>query len=1207
MKFSTRLTTAMVALVLLTATTIGLLTYRDIVALVVPRALDLIDSQARANASVLEASIRGVRADVIGFRSAVAVDGIVRASVAGGVHPLDGTTVDQWRDRLAARFVAELNAKPSYSQFRLIGVAEGGRELLRVDRSGAGGAIRVVPDAELQRKGDRDYFKKTIGLPAGEVHVSPIELNQEYGRIEIPHVPTLRAAAPLFAPDGARFGLVIINVDLRPAFAHIHSIASGDGHVYVVNERGDYLLHPDRSRTFGFEFGNPVRVQDDFPEFTELLATNNTAPLVIENRTGARVGVGMERVQLAGGPWVTVIQTMPYSQLMAAATAVRHSSLLGGLAAVLCAFALAVLLARSLTRPLVEMTKEVEAFAHNETMTVPTRASREVGVLATAFARMATEVREKTAALTHEIQQSKTSEEALRQSEQMARKANVELKQRDRQLTEQGERFETALNSMRQGLLMFDNQSQLILCNQRYLQMYGLGPDTAKPGCTLRELLVARKTVGTFNGDPDQYIAKSVNHGKVETKVVSLPDGRIISVTNAPAPGGGWVSTHDDISERRLAEEERDRIRTFLDTIIENVPATIVVKDAREHRYVLVNRHGEEFFGMSRSEMIGKNAGDFFPQEQAEVISARDKEALRSRPQLLIENSQTHIPRRGMRVITTKRVAIRDSNGEPQYLLAFIDDVTEYKRAEEALRDSEQMARGIIDTALDAFVQMDDTGRITEWNPQAEAIFGWTPEEVIGKSLAATILPENDRDRHVAALERFLRTGEWAILNKRLEIEAIRRDGSQIKVELAVTALPRRSGYLFNGFIRDITEKVAKEEQFRQAQKMEAVGQLTGGIAHDFNNMLTVIIGTAEILAEAVADNPELVAVAKMIDGAAEHGADLTKRLLAFARKQPLQPQETDINNLTLESAKLLGPALGENIEIETRLVEDAWPALIDPSQLSSALVNLGVNARDAMPEGGKLTLETANVILDEGYVSAHQDIRPGTYVMIAVTDTGAGIPAELRDKVFEPFFTTKEVGKGTGLGLSMVYGFVKQSGGHIKIYSEQGHGTTIKLYLPRAGADADCRTESPQQSALRGGSETILLVEDNELVRQQVALQLESLGYVTLPAANAGEALALLDGGAKPNLLFTDVIMPGGMNGPQLAQEVIKRHPAIKVLYTSGYTENAMIHQGRLDPAVLLLAKPYRKAELARLLRMALGKNAEADEPARGPVARVL
>jgi CheY-like chemotaxis protein len=295
------------------------------------------------------------------------------------------------------------------------------------------------------------------------------------------------------------------------------------------------------------------------------------------------------------------------------------------------------------------------------------------------------------------------------------------------------------------------------------------------------------------------------------------------------------------------------------------------------------------------------------------------------------------------------------------------------------------------------------------------------------------------------------------------------------------------------------------------------------------------------------------------------------------------------VNALIVETARLLRPTLGELVEIESVLEGDAWPALVDPNQLTSAMLNLAVNARDAMPNGGKLTLESGNTLLDESYAKAQGDVRPGQYVMIAVSDNGSGIPAEIRDKVFEPFFTTKGTGKGTGLGLSMVYGFVKQSGGHIRIYSEEGDGTTVKIYLPRAEARAE-RAPDAQPTAPLGGRETILIVEDDTLVRQYVTAQLQGLGYGTLEAANAAEALAIAGSGANFDLLFTDVIMPGAMNGRQLVDEALKRRPGLKTLFTSGYTENAIVHHGRLDSGVLLLAKPYRKSELARMIRMALG-----------------
>ncbi|CCE12026.1 putative sensor histidine kinase with a response regulator receiver domain [Bradyrhizobium sp. STM 3843] len=381
----------------------------------------------------------------------------------------------------------------------------------------------------------------------------------------------------------------------------------------------------------------------------------------------------------------------------------------------------------------------------------------------------------------------------------------------------------------------------------------------------------------------------------------------------------------------------------------------------------------------------------------------------------------------------------------------------------------------------------------------------------------------------------------------------------------------------------------ANEARLRQAQKMEAIGQLTGGVAHDFNNILTVITGTIEILAEAVKDQPQLVQVTKMISAAATRGADLTQHLLAFARRQPLQPRATDVNKLVIEAARLLRPTLGEQIEIESMLAPDIAPALVDASQLSTAILNLALNARDAMPHGGKLTLETKPATLDADYARLNNDVMPGNYIMIAVSDSGEGIPSHMLDKVFEPFFTTKEIGRGSGLGLSMVYGFAKQSNGHVKIYSEEGHGTTIRLYLPLASGPAEATVDEVRKTEVERGNESILIVEDDALVREYVVAQVGRLGYRTLAARNAGEALSIIGSPERIDLLFTDVIMPGGMNGRQLATEALKRRPELKVLYTSGYTENAIVHHGRLDAGVLLLAKPYLTSDLARMIRIAL------------------
>ena len=387
---------------------------------------------------------------------------------------------------------------------------------------------------------------------------------------------------------------------------------------------------------------------------------------------------------------------------------------------------------------------------------------------------------------------------------------------------------------------------------------------------------------------------------------------------------------------------------------------------------------------------------------------------------------------------------------------------------------------------------------------------------------------------------------------------------------------------------RLLHEKNVADLRLRQTQKMEAVGQLTGGIVHDLNNILTVITGTIEILAEGVADRPELVAITKMIDEAGVRGADLTQRLLAFARKQPLRPREVDLNALVSEATNLLPSTLGENVEVRLMLAADTSRALIDPCQLKNTIRNLALNARDAMVDGGKLTIETGNAVLDDNFASMNGDVTAGNYVMVAVTDSGHGIPAGILDHVFEPFFTTKEVGRGSGLGLSMVYGFVKQSNGHIKIDSEEGRGTTVRIYLPQAAGIAE-PAEFARSSSVEGGRETILVVEDDHLVRTFVVGQIQSLGYATLAAVNAAEALVVIDSPTEIDLLFTDMIMPGSMNGRQLADKALQRRSSLKILFTSGYSNEAIIHHGHLDAGVLLLAKPYRKSDLARMIRAAL------------------
>jgi PAS domain S-box-containing protein len=519
----------------------------------------------------------------------------------------------------------------------------------------------------------------------------------------------------------------------------------------------------------------------------------------------------------------------------------------------------------------------------------------------------------------------------------------------------------------------------------------------------------------------------------------------------------------------------------------------------------------------------------------------------------------------------------------------------QYRRllaSDAARRRNADLLEKTIASMADAVLVVDAAGRVLLSNPSFVAMFGdkYPPGSPEWRKLYRRYLPDGvtpfpKTETPVGRVIRGLEVDDVELLVRNTEtgktIHFI-ANGRLIRDDAG-----RQTGAVL--VYHDVTQAKETERQLRQAQKMDAVGQLTGGVAHDFNNILTVITGTIEILSEAVAHDPHLFEIAAMIDQAAQRGAELTQHLLAFSRKQPLIARDTNVNSLINEATRLLRPSLGEQIEIEAALEEDCWTALVDPAQLTAALLNLAVNARDAMPGGGKLTLESGNVILDEGYAQAHGDVAPGPYVMIAVSDTGHGIPAAIRDKVFEPFFTTKDVGKGTGLGLSMVYGFIKQSGGHIKVYSEEGHGTTIKLYLPRAGEQADWLAEILPPKTVEGGRETILLVEDDRLVRDYVAGQLRALGYTTIIASDGASARAEIDREQHIDLLFTDVILPGRVNGGEIADEALKKRPGLKVVYTSGYTESAIVHHGRLDAGVLLLTKPYRKSDLALMIRRAL------------------
>ena len=528
---------------------------------------------------------------------------------------------------------------------------------------------------------------------------------------------------------------------------------------------------------------------------------------------------------------------------------------------------------------------------------------------------------------------------------------------------------------------------------------------------------------------------------------------------------------------------------------------------------------------------------------------------------------------------------VTDPTGRPVGMTGTVLDITARKRAEEALREANHQLQTLIASAPLAISSVDADGIVQTWNPAAERLFGWTAAEVVGRPVP--IVPD-EKAEEFAELRRRVMHGES--LNG-VELVRRKKDGAPITVTLFAAPLRDAKGRVTGilALIEDVTDVKRLEQQVFQAQKMEAIGRLAGGVAHDFNNLLTAILGSTDLLLESLPSDHPGREEAEETRKAALRAADLTRQLLAFSRQQVLAPRVLDLNEIVADLDRMLQRLIGEDIALRTVLAEDLGAVRADPGQLEQVIVNLAVNARDAMPDGGKLTIETLNVELQEAYLAARTVVVPGSYVMLAVSDNGAGMNAATQARVFEPFFTTKPKGQGTGLGLATVYGIVKQSGGYIWLYSEPGRGTTFKVYLPRVDAPVESARPDPVIAASLRGSETILLVEDQEEVRNLVRRLLEARGYHVLVAASGHDALRLAaQHGESFDVLVTDVVMPG-MSGREVALLLAPAHPTMRVLYLSGYTDESIVRHGMLEPGIAFLQKPFTAEALARKVREVL------------------
>lgn len=690
--------------------------------------------------------------------------------------------------------------------------------------------------------------------------------------------------------------------------------------------------------------------------------------------------------------------------------------------------------------------------------------------------------------------------------------------------------------------------------------------DTAYRYLEAWRVLIARAKAAR---KPDQFEFQSAGH-EFLFQIVPGPEGRTVNLYGT------------DITERIRAENtlraNEERFRALIENVQDSI---IIVSPDGTIRYR--SPSAEQLFGYESEETVGKDAFSFVhPDDRYEV--ATELAALVAKPRGTAK-AEFRVRRkdgewRNCNVIGKNVLAVPGIEG----LLLTVRDVTEEKRAEETLR---KLSRAI-EQSTNLVVITNREGVIEYVNQAVVKTTGFSTEEVIGRTAAVWKSPRTPPEVH----EKLWRTISWGN-DWHGEFENRRKDGSYYHVKATVSPIRADDGAIthFIAVEEDVTEAHELEKRLWQAQKMEAVGQLTGGIAHDFNNLLMVIMGNMDLLEGALERDSPLLKWARAARRAGERGAELTSRLLAFSRQQILEPRTVQLNEAIREIEEILSRALSENIDLHLSLKPDLPPVRLDPGQLEHTLINLAVNARDAMPQGGQLTIETDTVALDAAYAQRHVEVTPGNYVMMAVTDTGSGMTSEQIEHAFEPFYTTKEPGRGTGLGLSMVYGFVKQSGGQINVYSEPGEGTTFKLFFPISEVSAEIAAETnAAEAGQTAGGERILVVEDDPEVRNVLESMLGQLGYRSLIATDAADALRQLENSPDIDLLLTDVVMPGEMDGPQLAAEVTARHPGIRVLFSSGYAEEALRRRGGDFTTANWISKPYTIHHLAQRLRDVLG-----------------
>jgi PAS domain S-box-containing protein len=1037
MKLSARIMTAMLALVLLTSSAVGLLTYRNLEAAILPTEFDRLESHTQTLTAELSSYVDRARADVLMMANTPAVAGIIRARAAGGIDPRDGSSDAVWRERLAQLFSAMLTPTPEYIQFRLIGVADSGRELVRVNRSGTEATLRIVPAAELQRKGEAAYFKEALSTSVGQVYVSPIELKREQGTVEKPLLPVIRVATRVNDATGQAFGILIINLDMRPAFDRLRAAAHSNRNIYLINVRGDYLVHPQTDCEFGFDLGQPFRVQDEFPELSGASGAQTAAVRTIHTTTGQKMAAALRPLQLLGQTQVVLLETVPYQVLLSTAISVRKSSLLVGLAAILAAILLALVLTRSLTKPLVKMTAAVDAFRGDEPLEVPSDAGGELGVLARAFARMSVEVQEKTAALKAEItERSRVETEKERYAE------------RDRL-------YSTLVESSNDAILTKTLEGTITGWNPAAEQLYGYTAQEAI-GQNISLLVPDNRRADT------QLILDTLRRGEslthFETKRVGK-DGRLldVSLTISPVKSATQIIAGASEIARNITQQKQaeDKFRLA----VEAAPSGVVMVDSKG-KIILVNAETERLFDYPRAELIGQSIELLVPA-RFQNIHAHQRGAFITTP----ETRRMGVGRElfGRRKngsefpIEIGLNPIQTSEGV--LVLSVIVDITERKAAEERFRS-------VVEAAPSGMAMVDDTGKIIMVNAETERLFGYKREELIGQSVEIFV-PPRFRQRHPHSRQGYQAAPQVRSMGAGRDLYGLRKDGSEFPVEIGLNPISTPAGMSTLTTILDITARKQAEEALRAAHNtleakvvertmaLEATylqlkevdrlkSEFLATMSHELRTPLNSIIGFTGILLQELPGplNEEQHKQLSMVYASGKHLLGLISDLLDLSRiesgKVEVEHKPVNLEEVVTDVCNTIGPlARQKKLHLKTEFLTPLPVITSDRKRIFQVLLNLAGNAVKFTDQGEvKIT-------------GAHQN----GLIKLTVSDTGIGIKPENFPTLFEAFRqidgSSQRRYEGAGLGLHLSKRLVELLGGGIEAESEYGRGSQFSFTLP--------------------------------------------------------------------------------------------------------------------------------------------------------------